>query len=38
MYIFAAATAILIVIIVYFSKHVFSRPKEEPDEKEPILS
>jgi hypothetical protein len=38
MYIFAAATAILIVIIVYFSKHVFSQPKEAPEEKEPILS
>jgi hypothetical protein len=38
MYIFAAATAVLIVIIVYFSKHVFSQPKEAPEEKEPILS
>lgn len=38
MYIFAAATAILIVIIVYFSKHVHSRPTKAPEEKEPILS
>ena len=37
MYIFAAATAILIVIIVYFSKHVYSRPAKAPEEK-PILS
>lgn len=38
MYIFAAATAILIVFTVYFSKHVYSRPKEAPEGEEPILS
>jgi parallel beta-helix repeat protein len=38
MYIFAAATAILIVFIVYFSKHVYSRPKEAHEGEEPILS
>lgn len=34
MYIFAAATAILIVITVYFSKHAHSRPTKAPEEKD----
>jgi len=32
MYIFAAATAILIVITVYFSKHAHTRPTRAPEE------
>jgi hypothetical protein len=38
MYIFAAGTAVLIVATVYFSKRMYSRPKEAPEKIEPILS
>jgi len=38
MYIFAAGTAVLIVATVYFSKRMFSRPKEATEKREPILS
>jgi hypothetical protein len=34
MYIFVAATAILIIITVYFSKHAYSRPTKVPEEKD----
>jgi parallel beta-helix repeat protein len=38
MYIFAAGTAILIVATVYFSKRMYSQPKEPPEKREPILT
>lgn len=38
MYIFAAGTAVLIVATVYFSKRMYSRPKEASEKREAILS
>lgn len=38
MYIFAAGTAILIVATVYFSKRMYSQPKEPPQKREPVLT
>ncbi|MGD0978404.1 MAG: hypothetical protein ABR962_04595 [Candidatus Bathyarchaeia archaeon] len=38
MYIFAAGTAVLIIATVYFSKRIYSRPKEASEKREPILS
>jgi len=38
MYIFAAGTAILIVATVYFSKRMYSQPKEPPEKREPVLT
>jgi parallel beta-helix repeat protein len=38
MYIFAAGTAVLIVATVYFSKRMYSRPKEAPEKREAIMS
>ncbi|HVP16780.1 MAG TPA: NosD domain-containing protein [candidate division Zixibacteria bacterium] len=38
MYIFAAATAVLILATVYFSKHSYSGPAKGPEEKKPILN
>jgi hypothetical protein len=38
MYIFAAGTAVLIVATIYFSKRMYSRPKEAPENRETILS
>jgi len=37
MYIFATATAVLIVATVYFSKRLFLQPKEHSERREPIL-
>jgi parallel beta-helix repeat protein len=38
MYIFAAATAVLILATVYFSKHSYSGPAKGSEEKKPILN
>jgi parallel beta-helix repeat protein len=38
MYIFAAATAVLILVTVYFSKRSYSGPAKVPEERKPILS
>lgn len=38
MYIFAAGTAVLIVATVYFSKRMYSRPKEASEKREAIMS